>query len=104
VTGRRMSVGKRGTVTDYSGEAIFPGDLIAYATRAGNRVRMTDAIVLKVTAVQVRTEHGTTTLVPMLHVEPTGDESGFTRRKTLTTQWINAEHARLILPGAIRRD
>lgn len=91
-------MGKRGTVTDYAGEGIYAGDLIAYATRTGNRVRMTDAMVLKVTAVQIGGR-----LRPMLQVEPTGDESGFVARKTLAPQWISAEHARLILPGASQR-
>lgn len=89
---------KRGTVTDYAGEELYAGDLISYAARAGNRVRMTDATVLKVTAVQIAGR-----LRPMLKVQPTGDESGFTRRKTLTPQWISAEHVRLILPGGAPR-
>lgn len=96
-------MGKRGTVTDYAGEGIYAGDLIAYATRSGNRVRMTDAIVLKVTAVPV-TAKGVSRLVPMLQVEPTGDESGFVARGSLTARWISAEHARLILPGASQRN
>lgn len=85
---------KRGTVTDYAGEELYAGDLIAYAARSGNRVRMTDALIVKVTAVKANGR-----LMPMLKVQPTGEESGFTRRKTLNPVWISAEHVRLVLPG-----
>jgi hypothetical protein len=85
---------KRGVITDYAGEELYAGDLIAYAARQGNRVRMTDAVVLKATAVL---EGGR--LRPMLKVQPTGTESGFTARRTLRAEWISAEHVRLIMPG-----
>lgn len=87
-------MGKRGVVTDYAGEELYPGDLIAYAARQGNRVRMTDALVQRVTARNVGGR-----LVPMLKVLPTGIESGFTARRKIRAQWIGAEHARLIQPG-----
>ncbi|MET9617135.1 hypothetical protein [Kitasatospora indigofera] len=87
-------MGKRGVVTDYSGEELYAGDLVAYAARQGNRVRMTDALVLKVTAVQVDGR-----LRPMLKVQPTGVESGFTKRKSMRSEWIAAEHVRLVLSG-----
>lgn len=87
-------MGKRGVVTDYAGEELYPGDLIVYSARQGNRVRMTDALVERVTA---RKAAGR--LVPMLLVKPTGVESGFTARKRIRSQWIGAEHARLIQPG-----
>lgn len=87
-------MGKRGVVTDYAGEELYPGDLIAYAARQGNRVRMTDATVERVTARNVGGR-----LVPMLKVRPTGVESGFTARRKIRAQWIGAEHARLIVPG-----
>jgi hypothetical protein len=87
-------VAKRGVVTDYAGEELYKGDLVAYSAREGNRVRMTDARVEKVTT---RLAGGR--LVPMLKVKPTGDESGFTRRKSHRSVWIGAEHVRLILPG-----
>ena len=87
-------MGKRGVVTDYSGEELYSGDLIAYAARQGNRVRMSDALVLKVTAALVDGR-----LRPMLKVQPTGTESGFTKRKSLRTEWIAAEHVRLVLSG-----
>lgn len=82
---------KRGVVTDYAGEELHRGDLIAYATRQGNRVRLADALVLKVTAKRFGVR-----LVPMLLVQPTGFESGFTTRKIFRRVWIGAEHARLI--------
>jgi hypothetical protein len=84
---------KRGVVTDYAGKELYPGDLVNYAVRQGNRVRLTDAVVHKVTA---RKEGGR--LVPLLLVAPTGTESGFTRRRSRRKVWIGAEHARLIWP------
>ncbi len=88
-------MGKRGVVTDYAGEELYPGDLVAYAARQGNRVRLTDALIRRVTA---RIEGGR--LRPMLLVRPTGIESGFTKRRSLRSEWISAEHVRLILPDA----
>ncbi|WP_405793360.1 hypothetical protein [Streptomyces sp. NBC_01506] len=90
---------KRGVITDYSGEEIYRGDLIAYAARQGNRVRMTDAIVDKVTA---RLVDGR--LRGMLRVRPTGVESGFSKRRSLRREWISSEHVRLILPGVVSDD
>jgi hypothetical protein len=87
-------MGKRGVVTDYAGEEIYPGDLVAYAARQGNRVRLSDAVVMKVTAQQ----HGGR-LVPMLLVQPTGVESGFTARRSTRKVWVGAEHVRLIAPN-----
>ncbi len=87
-------MGKRGVVTDYAGEELYPGDLINYAARQGNRVRVSDAVVMKVTA---RLEGGR--LVPMLKVQPTGTESGFTKRRSMRAEWIGAEHARLVMPS-----
>jgi hypothetical protein len=86
-------MGKRGVVTDYAGEELYAGDLVVYAARHGNRVRMTDAVVLDVTAENVAGR-----LIPMLTVQPTGAESGFTRRRTLSKQRIGAEHVRLVTP------
>ena len=85
---------KRGTVCDYAGEELYAGDLIAYATRQANRVRMADAIIVKVTAVR---EGGR--LRPMLKVKPTGTESGFTRRRSFRSEWISAAHVRLVEPN-----
>ncbi|MEV7278118.1 hypothetical protein [Streptomyces sp. NPDC093111] len=88
-------MGKRGVVTDYSGEELYRDDLVAYAARQGNRVRMVDAIVDRVTT---RLVDGR--LRAMLRVQPTGVESGFTKRRSLRKEWISAEHVRLIIPGA----
>jgi hypothetical protein len=89
-------MGKRGVVTDYGGEELYPGDLIAYSARQANRVRMSDAIVKEVTAKKVGGR-----LRPMLRVLPTGTESGFTVRKKIREQWIAAEHVRLIRSGVV---
>ncbi|MFD9904804.1 hypothetical protein [Streptomyces sp. NPDC059063] len=86
---------KRGVVTDYGGEELYRGDLICYATRQGNRVRVSDAVVLKVTTALVGGR-----LRPMLKVQPTGTESGFAKRRTLRAEWVSAEHARLIMANA----
>jgi hypothetical protein len=87
-------MGKRGVVTDYAGEELYAGDLVTYGARQANRVRMTDAVVEKVTAVKAKGR-----LVPMLKVRPTGTESGFTARRNMRSVWIGAEHVRLITPG-----
>lgn len=87
-------MGKRGIVTDYSGEELRKGDLIVYAARQANRVRMTDAIIEKVTTVR---EGGH--VVPVLKVRPTGCESGFTARRSMRSEWIYTEHVRLIRQG-----
>ncbi|MFB7675612.1 hypothetical protein ACFC26_29810 [Kitasatospora purpeofusca] len=86
-------------MTDYAGEELYPGDLVAYAARQGNRVRMADAIVRKVTARMVDGR-----LRPMLKVQPTGIESGFVKRRSLRKTWIAAEHVRLVLSGVVRQD
>jgi hypothetical protein len=93
-------MGKRGVVTDYAGEELYAGDLVAYAARQGNRVRMTDAVVLEVTAKKAQVEGVGVVLVPTLKVQPTGDESGFTARRSMRPQWIAADHVRLITPAA----
>lgn len=85
---------KRGQITDYAGDEIYAGDLVAYAARRGNMVRMTDALVLKATGKLVGGK-----VRPMLKVQPTGDESGFVKRKTLRSEWIEVDHVRLITPG-----
>ena len=87
-------MGKRGVITDYAGEELYAGDLVSYAVRQGNRVRMSDALVRKVTT---RLEGGR--LRPMLKVQPTGTESGFTKRRSLRQEWISAEHVRLVHAG-----
>ncbi|MGW0929580.1 hypothetical protein [Streptomyces sp. NPDC002644] len=87
---------KRGVVTDYAGEELYKGDLVTYAARQGNRVRMADALVEKVTT---RLVNGR--VFPMLKLRPTGHESGFTRRRSARAVWIAAEHVRLIAPGEV---
>lgn len=87
-------MGKRGTVTDYGGDEIYEGDLVAYATRRGNGVRLSDAVVQRVTT---RTAFGR--VVPFLLLKPTGNESGFVRRKTQRAVWVAANHVRLVLPA-----
>lgn len=86
---------KRGVVTDYAGEELYAGDLITFATRHGNRVRMSDGIVQDVT-----TESIGGRLVPTLLVQPTGTDSGWGlgARKTLRAVKISAEHVRLVTP------
>ena len=85
---------KRGTVCDYAGDELYAGDLVAYAARQGNRVRMTDADVKQVTAEMVGGR-----LRPMMLVMPTGDESGFVKRRSMRAEWIEADHVRLVLRG-----
>ena len=83
----------RRVVTDYAGNELHPGDVVCYSARQGNRVRLTDAEIVKVTT---RLLAGR--LVPMLMVQPTGYESGFARRRSLRRVWIGAEHVRLVMP------
>ncbi|MGW5637136.1 hypothetical protein [Streptomyces sp. NPDC003832] len=90
---------KRGVVTDYAGNELYPGDLIAYAARNGNRVRQADAVVLEVSTRLTHVEDVGKVLVPVLRVQPTGVESGFTKRRTGSPQWITAEHVRLVHAG-----
>ncbi|MCW7984074.1 hypothetical protein XF35_01690 [Streptomyces platensis subsp. clarensis] len=85
---------KRNTVCDYAGNELYANDMVNYASRTGNRVRVADAIVVKVTAKKVDGR-----LVPMLLVRPTGHESGFVKRRSLRAEWISAEHVRLVEPG-----
>jgi hypothetical protein len=85
---------KRGVVSDYAGEPLHKGDLINYAARCGNRVRVVDAVVVKATARKVEGR-----LRPMLLVEPTGVESGFAKRDSMRRLWVGTEHVRLIEPG-----
>jgi hypothetical protein len=92
---------KRGVVTDYAGNELHPGDLVAYSARQGNRVRMADAVVLEATAKQAQVEGVGAVLVPVLKVQPTGIESGFVKRKTAAAQWITTEHVRLVAPNFV---
>ncbi|WAL73127.1 hypothetical protein OU787_17405 [Kitasatospora sp. YST-16] len=85
---------ERGVVTDYAADEMYPGDLVCYAARQGNRVRLADAVVDRVLTVQVDGR-----LRPMLKLRPTGAESGFRKRRSLRAVWIGAEHVRLLSPG-----
>jgi hypothetical protein len=94
-------MGKRGVVTDYAGEELYAGDLITFATRHANRVRMSDAVVLDVTTKSVGGR-----LVPTLMVQPTGRDSGWGlgARKTLRPVEVSAEHVRLVTPDFAVQD
>jgi hypothetical protein len=93
-------MGKRGVVTDYAGEELYAGDLVAYAARYGNRVRMSDAVVLDVTTKNIGGR-----LLPTLVVQPTGTDSGWGlgARKTLRPVEVSAEHVRLIAPDFVNQ-
>lgn len=79
------------SLTDFTGAEIYPGRLIAFPTRRGNRVRNTEAIVL-----ELKTNRAAGRVVPILKVKPTGRDSGFVARKTLMPQYIAAEHVVVI--------
>ncbi|MGW1547488.1 hypothetical protein [Streptomyces sp. NPDC002346] len=81
----------RTPLTDFTGAEIRPGKLISYATRRGNRVRQTEAVVL-----ETKTNRAAGRVVPELKVRPTGRESGISSRKTLGIQTIGAEHVVVI--------
>jgi hypothetical protein len=97
-------VSKRGVVTDYAGNELYAGDLVAYSARAGNRVRMADAVVTEVSTRLVNVPDVGKVLVPVLRVQPTGVESGFAKRRTGAAQWITAEHVRLVIAGFASQD
>lgn len=84
---------KRGTVTDYAGEALRVGDLINYATRQGNRVRVSDAVIERI---EIRRAYGR--LLPFLLVQPTGTDSGDVgpARRSMRREWVSTEHVRLL--------
>lgn len=90
---------KRGTVVDYAGNELYAGDLIAYAARQANRVRISDAVILDVGTRLVQVPDVGAVLVPVLKIQPTGVESGFTGRRSTRVEHITAEHVRLITPG-----
>lgn len=78
-------------LTDFTGAEIYPGRLIAYPTRQGNRVRNSEAIVL-----ETKSDKSSGRVVPMLRVKPTGRDSGFIARATLAEQYVSAEHVVVI--------
>lgn len=78
-------------LSDFTGAQIYPGRLIAFPTRRGNRVRNTEAVVL-----ETMSDKSSGRVVPKLKVRPTGRESGISARKTLAVQTIGAEHVVVI--------
>src|SRR5690606_41246244 len=85
---------KRRVVCDYAGNELFPGDLVNYSARTGNRVRVTDAIIERVTTRRVGGR-----VDPMLKVRPTGHESGFVRRRSYRAEWVYTAPVRLLPPA-----
>ncbi|MEV7425187.1 hypothetical protein [Streptomyces sp. NPDC091212] len=78
-------------LTDFTGAEIRKDKLVAYATRRGNRVRMTEAVVL-----ETMSDKRAGRVVPRLKVQPTGRDSGFSARSTLVPQYVSAEHVVVI--------
>lgn len=93
-------MGHRGVVTDYAGEELYAGDLVTFSARHGNRVRMSDAIILDVTTKNIGGR-----LFPTLLVQPTGTDSGWGlgTRRTLRAVKVSAEHVRLVTPGFVNQ-
>lgn len=85
---------KRGVVTDILGNPLYTGDIVAYATRNGNRARQSVAVVEKATVELVKGR-----LFPMLKVRPGIADSGFTERVSLRSEWISTEHTVLVERG-----
>lgn len=86
----------RGKAFDYAGEELRAGDLITFASRQGNRVRMSDGVVREVVIKRVAGR-----LLPALKVQPTGKDSGWGMgaRASLRQVEVFAEHVRLIAPA-----
>ena len=78
---------KRGTVADFTGAEVRPGDTIVYAARLANMVRMSEAIVVDVT-----TERHKGRVFPVLKARPTGRYSGFIARESDAVVTIRSEH------------
>lgn len=85
---------RRGVVCDYAGEELHEGDLIAYASRCENGVRLADGVI---EAIRWETFKGRR--LPFLSVQPTGVESGYKNRRSQRRVEISADHARLIRRG-----
>ncbi|MFE9026212.1 hypothetical protein ACFYOA_08110 [Streptomyces iakyrus] len=86
------SMGKRGVVADYAGEPLYRGDLVNYASRQGNGVRASDAIVRHTYFARLKGRK-----YPMLIVQPTGTDSYSEKpRKTLRAEHVAATHVRLL--------
>lgn len=78
-------------LTDFTGAEIRPNRIVVFASRQGNVVRMTEAVVK-----ELKSNRSTGRVVPELVVQPTGRDSGFIGRKTLTPQTIAAVHVAVI--------
>ncbi|MFB7643900.1 hypothetical protein ACFC0S_03110 [Streptomyces sp. NPDC056084] len=87
---------KRGEIHDFTGAPIRQGDTVVYATRQGNRVRMTEAEVIRPTSAIVAGR-----VMPLLKVRPTGRESGFVKRRSYRVETIAAEHVAVTIPGEL---
>lgn len=85
---------KRGTVTDILGNPLYPGDIVAYATRYANRARMSVATVVKPTTQKLGGR-----LIPMLVIQPGVADSGFGERVSLRKETIGTEHVVLVERG-----
>ncbi|MEU1074327.1 MULTISPECIES: hypothetical protein [unclassified Streptomyces] len=79
-------------LTDYTGAEIRPGCLVSYATRQGNVVRLSEAVVL-----ELETNRAAGIVVPLVKVRPTGRDSGFIARRTLAVQTVAAD--RMVVIG-----
>lgn len=73
-------------LTDFTGAEIRPGVVVSYSSRQGNVVRLSEAVVL-----ETRSDKSSGIVVPMVKVRPTGRDSGFIARKTLTIQTVAAD-------------
>lgn len=84
-------------LTDYTGAEIRPGVLVSYASRQGNVVRLSEAVVL-----ELKSNKSAGLVVPMVKVKPTGRDSGFIARKTLAVQTVAAD--RMVVIGDVEGD
>lgn len=91
-----MSSSVRRVVSDYAGNDLQRGDLIANPCRVGNRVRSADYIIHDIL---METGPITGRILPVLYVSPTGQESGFVKRASMRLSYIGTEHVRLLEPG-----
>lgn len=79
-------------LTDFTGAEIRRGSVVSYATRQGNLVRLSEAVVL-----ELKSDRSSGVVVPMVKVRPTGRDSGFIARKTRAVQTVAAD--RLVVIG-----
>lgn len=73
-------------VCDFLGNELRAGDVITYSSRRGNGVRVSEAVIESIKAPVIGGR-----LSPRLVVRPTGRDSGWRGRRTLTRQWISLE-------------